>query len=91
MLLAWSGLRVGDRRNVESCLWRLTEPSTRGELSRFGAVGVLGEVAWTEGDDRHAVVGVRTLERVKGSGEGETGLVAPGEFDGLGLLIDGCL
>ncbi len=54
-------------------------------------VGVLGEVAWTEGDDRHAVVGVRTLERVKGFGEGETEVVGAGEFDGLGLLIDGCL
>jgi len=90
-LSARSGLSVGDRRDVKSCVWRLIEPSTRGELSRLGAVGVLGELGRTDGDDCQAVAGARTVERVNGFGDGETGMVCCEGFDGLGLLIDGCL
>ncbi|MBN2129523.1 MAG: hypothetical protein JW741_08500 [Sedimentisphaerales bacterium] len=93
-LLARSGLSVRDRRDVKSCVWRLTEPSTRGELSRRGAVGVIGELGRTDGDDgddRQEVAGARTVERVNGFGEGETGVVGPEGIDGLGLLNDGCL
>ncbi len=90
-LLARSGLSVADRRDVKSCVWRLIEPSTRGELSRLGAVGVLGELGRTDGDDRQAVAGARTVERVNGFGDGETGVVGPEGFNGLDRLIDGCL
>ncbi len=97
MLLARSGLRVGDgldaaggRVNVELRVPKSMERPALDDLSRFGVVGALGAGVWTEGDDRQAVGGVPALERSDGLGAGETWVVGGG-LGWLGRLIDGCL
>jgi len=97
MLLARSGLRVGDGldaagggANVELRVPRSIDRRILDELSGLGVVGTLGAGVWTEGADRQVVGGVRTLERSDGFGAGETWVVG-GELGWLGRLIDGCL
>ncbi|MDI6447544.1 hypothetical protein [Anaerobaca lacustris] len=97
MLLARSGLRVGDgleaaggRTNVELRASKSMDRRMLDELSGLGVVGMLGAGVRIEGADRHVVGGVRTLERSDGLGAGE-GWVVGGGLGWLGRLIDGCL